>query len=69
MAASKKSVSKEVPKDLSDHIFYGLKLDDEQREFRDAIWSNDYDIVFCNAKSGSGKTTISIATAMLMYEY
>ena len=75
--ARKPSASKETarystpPKDLSEHPFYGMasELDEEQRVFRDAIWSNDYDIVFCNAKSGSGKTTIAVATAMLMYEY
>ena len=59
----------EPPKDLDGHIFYGIKLDEEQRVFRDAIYSNDYDVVFCNAKSGSGKTTIAVATAMLMYDY
>lgn len=58
----------DAPKDLSDHIFYGMKLDEEQTAFRDAIYSNDYDVVFCNAKSGSGKTTIAVATAMLMHK-
>lgn len=65
------SISKmeEPPKNLDDHIFYGLKLDTDQKNFRDAIWSDQYDAVFCNAKSGSGKTTIAVATAMLMFEY
>lgn len=57
------------PKTLDNHPFYGLKLDKEQTEFRDAIWSSDYDIVFCNSKSGTGKTTIAVATALLACEY
>jgi len=57
------------PKTLKDHAFFGLKLDEEQEAFRDAIWSPDYDIVFANAKSGSGKTTIAVATAILLFEY
>lgn len=56
----------EAPATLDDHIFYGLKLDDEQIAFRDAIYSNDYDIVFCESPAGTGKTLISVATGMLM---
>lgn len=57
------------PKTLKDHPFFGLKLDEEQEAFRDAIWSDEYDVVFCNAKSGSGKTTLAVATATLLCEY
>lgn len=71
---AKKTTSKptaerrEPPETLSDHIFYGLTLNDEQTAFRDAIWDKNIDIVFANAKSGSGKTITAVATAMLMYE-
>lgn len=51
-----------------DHIFFGLKLTPEQEEFRDAIYGNDHDIVFCNAKSGTGKTQIAVATAKLLVD-
>jgi len=44
----------EPPKEIGD-IFYGMKLDEEQRVFANAIWSQDYDIVFCNSKAGTGK--------------
>lgn len=47
-------------------IFFGLDLNDEQKEFRNAIYGNDYDILFCNSMSGSGKTTISVASAKLL---
>lgn len=57
------------PMTLKDHPFFGLKLDEEQEAFRDAIWSDDYDVVICDSKAGSGKTTLAVATAMLLYEY
>lgn len=59
----------DAPRDLSEHPFFGLKLDEEQTIFRDAIWSKDYDAVICEAKSGSGKTTIAVATAILLCQY
>lgn len=62
-------VKHDPPKTLEDHPFFGLKLDEEQRVFRDAIWSDDYDIVFANAKAGTGKTTLAVATALLLVQY
>jgi len=49
-----------------DNMFFGLDLTDEQRKFRDSIYSDEFDIVFCDARSGTGKTTIAVATAKLM---
>ena len=60
---------KNAPVNLSDNPFYGLKLDEEQKEFRDAIWSKEKIIVFCDAKAGTGKTTIATMTAKLLYDY
>ena len=57
------------PQTLGDHMFFGLKLDPEQITFRDAIWSPDIDAVFVDAKAGSGKTLIAVATAVLMVQY
>lgn len=57
------------PETLADHPFFGLKLDDDQIVFRDAIWNKKKDIVFCSAKAGTGKNLISIATAVLLREY
>ena len=60
MATKKKQPVREdygtPPATLEGHCFYGLKLDDEQKVFRDAIWNPDVDIVFCNAKAGTGKS-------------
>jgi phosphate starvation-inducible protein PhoH len=58
-----------APKSLSDEPFYNLILDDYQKEFRDAIWNPEKLIVFCNAVSGTGKTTIATATANLLCRY
>jgi predicted ribonuclease YlaK len=49
-----------------DNMFFGFNLTDEQKEFRDAIYSGDYDITFVNSKSGCGKTFIAIATSKLL---
>ena len=73
MAAKKKSVTNETyyepPRTLSESQFYGIQLDDEQRKFVDAIWDPNIDIVFCDAKAGTGKTLCAVATANLLYQY
>lgn len=57
------------PESLQNHQFFGLTLDPEQEAFRDAIWSRDKLIVFCNAAAGTGKTTVAVMTAELLYQY
>ena len=57
------------PQSLENQPFYGLVLDEEQKAFRDAIWSSDVDIIFCNAKAGTGKTTIAAGVAKLLVDY
>ena len=57
------------PETLEDQPFYGLVLDEEQKAFRDAIWSSDVDIVFCNAKAGTGKTTVATGVAKMLVDY
>ena len=64
-----KNVSNNCPRTLDDHIFYGLILDEEQKQFRDCIWSDDYDVIFCDARAGTGKTLIAVATANLLYQF
>lgn len=58
-----------IPKDLNSHPFYGFTLNEEQKELRDSIWDKDKKIVFCNAKAGTGKSFVSIATANLLVKY
>lgn len=46
--------------------FYGLILDDAQREFVAAIRDMDKIIVFCNAVAGTGKTTLAMGGANIL---
>lgn len=59
----------EIPETLKDHIFYGFTLDEDQKVFRDAIWDKDNIVTICNAKAGTGKTTIALGVANLLYHY
>lgn len=63
------AIKEQKPETLEDHAFYGLRLDENQRDFRDAIWSPNLLAVFCNSKAGSGKTTVALATANLLVQY
>ena len=58
-----------APETLENHVFYGLALDEEQKYFRDCIWDPEKLVVICNAKAGTGKTTISLGTANLLVKY
>ena len=71
MATKKKqtvdvSVS-EAPQKITQ--FYGMQLDEEQEKFANAIWDPDIDIVFCNSKAGTGKTTIAAGVANMLVLY
>ena len=57
------------PETLSEHPFFLFKFDEEKEKFRDAIWDKDNLIVFCNARAGTGKTTIATAPADLLVKY
>ena len=59
----------DAPATLAGHPFFDLQLDEKQAEFRDAIWSKDKQIVFANAKAGTGKTVIAVGTAWLLVQY
>lgn len=59
----------DAPEFLDDNIFYDLKLDDEQKVFRDLIYDKNKVIVVCNSKAGTGKTTISLGVANILYSY
>lgn len=59
----------DCPQTLEGKPFFGLNLDDEQKEFRDAIWSPDYDIIFVNSAAGTGKTCLATGVAKLLVDY
>lgn len=69
MAQKRKIDYNDVPEKLDNHIFYGIKLTKEQTAFRDAIWNKEKDIIFCNSKAGTGKTTLAFATALMLVKY
>jgi len=58
----------EAPQKI-EYQFYSMTLDDEQLEFANAIWNPDIDIVFCNAKAGTGKTTVAAGVANMLVLY
>lgn len=48
--------------------FYDMILDEEQVAFVDAIKDPSKIIVFCNAKAGTGKTTLAMGTANILVQ-
>lgn len=58
-----------LPKNLDDHIFFGLTLDDDQKKFRDAIMNPEKLIIFCDSRAGTGKTLIATACAELLCKH
>ena len=59
----------DIPQNLNDHIFYGFDLDNDQRHFINAVWDPEKIAIICNAKAGTGKTTLSLGVANLLYQY
>jgi len=58
--------SKEPPASLADYSFYGYALDDDQKAFAEAIYSDENDIIFCNAPAGTGKNLVAFGTANIL---
>jgi phosphate starvation-inducible protein PhoH len=52
-----------MPLPKSAELFYNIKLTNEQKEYADAIF--DKNVVFVNARSGSGKTTVAVGCAKI----
>ena len=72
MAGRKKTVTvtkTDIPEDLSEHPFYGIELDEEQKIMANTIWNPNIDIVFVNAKAGCGKTVVATGVANLLVQY
>ena len=63
------STPDKAPATLQNEQFYGLRLDEEQQAFRDAIYDREKLIVLCNSKAGTGKSTIALGTANLLVQY
>lgn len=72
MATKKKAITNEhgeVPKNIDDRPFYSLDLDNDQKKFVNAILNPNNTIVFCNAKAGTGKTTLAMGTANILVQH
>lgn len=72
MATRKKTVTKdfgEAPNTINDRPFYGFNLDEDQIKFVNAILNPDNTIVFCNARAGTGKTTLAMGTANILVQH
>lgn len=72
MAAKKKSVSEPKPearRAIQPNMFYGYNLDEQQLAFANAIWDKNKDIIFCNSKAGTGKTTVATGVANMLVQY
>ena len=59
----------DAPKIIDDRPFYELNLDEDQKKFVNAILNPDNTIIFCNAKAGTGKTTLAIGTADILVKH
>ena len=72
MAAKKRPVMEyygDMPKSFDNRPFYGLQLDNEQLNFANTILNPDIDIVFVNARAGTGKTTIATGVANILVQH
>lgn len=63
------SKPKPVPFVMNEDTLCSFTLDEEQKKFRDSIWDENIDIVFCNACAGTGKTQIATAVANLLVQH
>ena len=72
MAGKRKPPQDFTPSNAPEKItesFYGMTLDAEQLVFANAIWNPEVDIIFCNSKAGTGKTTVAAGVANMLVGY
>ena len=53
-------------KNDDEDIFYGFVLNDGQQKFKEAIMSDDYNVIIADATAGSGKTLLAVACAKIL---
>jgi predicted ribonuclease YlaK len=59
----------DTPRVIDDRPFYNLNLDEDQKKFVNAILNPDNTIIFCNARAGTGKTTLAMGTAEILVQH
>lgn len=57
------------PREIDPDLFYDVQLDKEQAVFANAIWDRNKDIIFVNAKAGTGKTFVATGVANMLVQY
>jgi predicted ribonuclease YlaK len=55
-----------MAKKKSDDIFYGLVLNEGQEKLKEAIMSDEYNVIIADATAGSGKTLLAVACANIL---
>ena len=55
-----------MAKKKTDDIFYGFILNEHQEKFKEAIMSDEYNVVIADATAGSGKTLLAVACANIL---
>lgn len=55
-----------MAKKKTDDIFYGFALNEGQEAFKEAIMSDEYNVVIADATAGSGKTLLAVACANIL---
>lgn len=63
------SMISEMPDKIDGSLFYGLQLDEEQEAFANAIWDREKDIIFCNSRAGTGKSTVALGVANMLVQF
>lgn len=58
-----------MPESFNDRPFYGLTLDEDQLNLANTIIDPNVDIVFVNAKAGTGKTTVATGAANILVKH
>lgn len=59
----------DAPEFITDSPFYNFILDKDQKKFVESIYDKEKLIIACNAKAGTGKTTLSIGVATILVQY
>lgn len=57
-----------MAKKKNDDIFYGFTLNEDQEKFKEAIMSDENNVIIADATAGSGKTLIAVACAKILCE-
>lgn len=55
-----------MAKKKNDDIFYGFELNEDQEKFKEAIMSEDKNVIIADATAGSGKTLLAVACANIL---